>query len=327
MNRLWLLLGASARRVLSGVILLIGASFLIYATVRAAPGDAIDAISPPGTPPEMKAKLAAEFGLDQNIVVGYGSWLSRAAGGDFGQSLVFETGAEVMDVVLPAFGRTFSLSILALLACLLVALLWAAVAGQPGLWGRGITSVLYVFTAAPSFIAAFFFAQITNYYIFTYRIQQNLDPPDWYPLFWESEGKSIMPYVFAGVVLMVADGMLMDTFNAVRAELLNIKESQFIAAVRAKGAGTFKHIARNLVVPLISAYAARLPLILGGAVIVERIFALNGAGYVLFEAAKYRDFPVVVAVSVCFTATVIFINVLADVVKAAVDPREAAHGG
>ena len=58
MRRLWLLLGASGRRLLSGLILLVGASFLIYATVRAAPGDAIDAISPPGTPPEIKAKLA-----------------------------------------------------------------------------------------------------------------------------------------------------------------------------------------------------------------------------------------------------------------------------
>lgn len=327
MRRLWLLLGASGRRLLSGLILLVGASFLIYATVRAAPGDAIDAISPPGTPPEIKAKLAAEFGLDQNIVSGYGTWLVRSTSGDFGQSLVFETGAEVMDVVVPAFTRTLALSVLAMLACLIVALLWSAVAGQPGPIGRGITSILYVVTAAPSFIAAFFFAQITNYLVFTYRIQQNMDPPDWYPLFWETEGRSLMPYVFAGAVLMVADGMLMDTFNAVRAELLSLRQSQFIAAVRAKGAGTFKHIARNLIVPLISAYAARLPLILSGAVIVERIFALNGAGYVLFEAAKYRDFPVVVGVSVCFTATIILVNVLADVVRAVVDPREAAHGG
>ncbi|MFN3202139.1 MAG: ABC transporter permease [Bradymonadia bacterium] len=327
MNRFWRLMGASSRRLLSGVLLLVGASFVIYATVRAAPGDAIDAISPPGTDPEIKAKLAAEFGLDRDIVSGYGHWLLRSTSGDFGQSLVFETGAEVLDVVLPAFGRTLLLSVLALLACLTVALVWAIIAGQPGPIGRGITSLLYVITAAPSFIAAFFFAQITNYLVFTHRIQEGFDPPAWYPLFWETEGKSLMPYVFAGGVLMVADGMLMDTFNAVRAELLRLQGSQFIAAVRAKGAGTVRHIARNLIVPLVSAYAARLPLILSGAVIVERIFALNGAGYVLFESAKFRDFPVVVAVSVCFTVTIIVVNVIADLVRAAVDPREAAHGG
>ncbi|MCA9560082.1 MAG: ABC transporter permease subunit, partial [Myxococcales bacterium] len=79
--------------------------------------------------------------------------------------------------------------------------------------------------------------------------------------------------------------------------------------------------------PLVSGYAARLPIVLGGVVIVEYIFTLDGAGYLLLEAARERDFPIVVGLSVLFTATIIVVNLLADIVRALVDPREVARGG
>jgi peptide/nickel transport system permease protein len=82
-----------------------------------------------------------------------------------------------------------------------------------------------------------------------------------------------------------------------------------------------------MLVPIVAGYSARLPVVLGGVVIVEYVFTLEGAGYLLLEAAKVRDFPVVVGLSVLFTAVIIAVTVIADLVRSIVDPREVSHGG
>ncbi len=325
MRRALLLLLAAARRTAGGLLLLVGASFVIYITIRSAPGDAIDAISPMGTPPEMKARLMADFGLDRGPVTGYLTWLAHSVMGDFGESLVFAPGETVMEVALPAFERTLALAALALLACLGLALLGSLALGAHRPRQQAITGPLYFFTAAPSFVVAVLFAQATNYLIFTFVDQGGYETPLWYPIPIYSD--SAMPYLFAGMVLVAGDGLFMDFLNAVRADLQSLRDAQFIAAIRAKGAGTGSHIARNMIVPLVSGYAARLPIVLGGVVIVEYIFTLDGAGYLLLEAARLRDFPIVVGLSVLFTAAIIVVNLVADIVRAVVDPREVARGG
>ncbi len=316
---------AALRRAAGGLLLLVGATFVIYITIRSAPGDAIDAISPMGTPPDVKARLMEEFGLDRDPFTGYIAWLMRSLFGDFGESLVFSPGAPVMEVVLPAFGRTLLLSASALVACLILAILAALLLGEPSRRQQLLTGPLYVATAAPSFVVAVVFVQFVNWGIKAFLVEGGYVPPSWYPL--EMYTESLVPYVFAGLTLIAGDGLFMDFFNSVRADLNALRNAQFIAAVKAKGARTLGHIARNMVMPLLSGYAARLPIVLGGVVIVEYVFTLDGGGYVLLEAARERDFPVVVGLSVLFTATIIAVNLLTDIIRALVDPREVAHGG
>ncbi len=325
MSRAAGLMLAVSKRAASSLLLLLGASFVIYVTIRSAPGDAIDAITPMGTSPETKAQLMTEFGLDRDPITGYLAWVSRSAQGDFGESLVFAPGEMVMDLALPAFGRTLTLSGLALLACLLCALLAALIMREPRTRQQLFTGPLYVLTSAPSFVIAVVFAQAINVFVHKYVELAGYETPMWYPVPIYTE--SIVPYFFAGLALVAGDGLFMDLFNSIRAELLMLRRSQFITAVRAKGASVVGHIARNMVVPLFSNYAARLPIVLGGVVIVEYIFTLDGAGYLLLEASRERDFPIVVGISVLFTATVIAGTLLADLARALVDPREVSHGG
>lgn len=324
MNRATLLARTVARRLAGGVLLLVGASFLIYITIRSAPGDAIDAISPLGTPPEVKAQLMSEFGLDRDPVTGYVAWLGHSAVGDFGDSLVVAPGDTVMAVAWPAFERTLVLSVLSLGACMLLALLGAMLLGGRGPRQQVFTGPLYVLTAAPSFVVAVVFSQGMNEFVHRYVELGGFETPPWYPIPIFTD--SLMPYVFAGFALVAGDGLFMDFMNSIRSDLESLRGAQFIAAIKAKGARTGGHIARNMVVPLASGFAARLPLVLGGVVIVEYIFTLEGAGYLLLEASRERDFPIVVGLSVLFTATVIATNLIADAVRAFVDPREGAHG-
>jgi peptide/nickel transport system permease protein len=324
-NRALLLGLATSKRLAGGLGLLIGASFLIYATIRLAPGDAVDAITPMGTPDDVRAQIAAEFGLDRNTIAGYLTWLKRSITGDFGNSLVFLPGATVMEAVWEPFLRTLMLSCGALLGCLFLALGGALLLGEPSGRQQIVTGPLYALTSAPSFVVAVVFAQIANWFIFTYLVKQGYQAPPWFPIPISSD--SNMPYLFAALALVAGDGLFMDYLNAVRAELLALRRSQFITAVKAKGARTARHIVRNMLVPIFSSYAARLPIVLGGVVIVEYIFTLEGAGYVLLEAARARDFPIVVGICVLFTATIIAVSLLADLVRALVDPREVARGG
>ncbi|MEZ4473895.1 MAG: hypothetical protein R3F60_24520 [bacterium] len=172
---------AALRRLAGSAGLLIGASFIIYMTVRLAPGDAVDAISPMGTPPEVKAQLAAEFGLDRDPVTGYMAWLSRSAVGDFGESLVFSPGESVMAVALPAFRRTVLLSGLTLLAALVLGLGLAILLGEPGPRQQVLTAPAYVLTAAPSFVVAVLFAQGMNWLIHAYVEAAGYETPPWFP--------------------------------------------------------------------------------------------------------------------------------------------------
>lgn len=316
---------AAIKRLAGSLGLLIGASFLIYATIRLAPGDAVDAITPMGTPEDIRAQLAAEFGLDRDTITGYFAWLSRSITGDFGESIVFLPGATVMEAIWEPFLRTLALACVALFACLLLALLAALMMGEPSGRQQAVTGPLYVLTSAPSFVVAVVFAQVMNTLIFAYVVKAGYKAPPWFPIPISSD--SLMPYVFAGFALIAGDGLFMDYFNALRAELLALRRSQFITAIKAKGAGTARHIARNMLVPIFSSYAARLPIVLGGVVIVEYIFTIEGAGYVLLEAARARDFPIVVGICVLFTATIIVFGLLADLVRSLADPREVAREG
>jgi len=306
-------------------LLLIGATFLIYMTIRSAPGDAIDAICPLGTPDSVKQALAVEFGLDRDPFTGYLAWLARSFVGDFGDSLAFD-GQTVMAVSLPAYGRTLLLCVCTLLCCLILALIGAIFFGEPTRRQSVVTAPLYVLTSAPSYVVAVCLMMGLNAFVKAFVQEAGYVTPPWYPIPLYAES-SIMPSVFAAIALMAGDGLFMDFFNAVRAELSALRNAQFIAAIRSKGAKIRGHIARNMVVPLISGYAARLPIVLGGAVIVEYVFTLDGGGYLLLEAAKARDFPLVVGISVLFTVTIIVVNIIADVVQAILDPREVSRGG
>jgi len=324
LNRLVGFAGVVSKRVASAMALLVGASSIIYLTVRMAPGNAVDAITPMGTPEDIKQQLAVDFGLNEGPIIGYFSWLSRAIQGDLGDSLVVAMGSRVVDEALPAYWITLRLSAVALLACLFIAFLAALATSHHQRRSGLIAAPIYFVTTIPSFIMAVFLIHGINSFV-----RYNVSPDviftlDWYALGQPSD--SIVPTLIGGLALVLSDGLFVDYLNALRAELIKLKTSQFIMSVRSRGASIWPHIIRNLWVPLVAGYAARLPLVLSSVVIVEKIFGIEGAGFLLIEAAKVRDLPMVVGVSLLFTMTIIAVDLLASIVRIVTDPREVARG-
>jgi peptide/nickel transport system permease protein len=316
----WVTLKASR-----GFALLVGSSFIIYVTLRSAPGDVAELILGLNGTEEMKAALRQDFGLDSGPIWGYLKWAWRALQGDLGSSISFMPGEPVATIAAPAFLVTLTIACTSLILSLCLAFLLTALLGAPRSKEALLLGPLRLLNAAPSFLISICLMKVINDFILWQLSGGGQIAPSWYPLPVGSE-PSLAPFGFAILAISLGDGLFTDTFNAVRAELTRLNQSLFINAVRARGAHTWPHLLKNMIIPTLSIFTARLPLVLGAVVIVEYIFTLEGSGYVLLQAAQSRDVPVVVGVSILFIVAVIVMNLILDLVKSLVDPREIAKG-
>ena len=320
----WIFWGGS--KLVRSALLLIGASFIIYATLRLAPGDVVDLILGLGNTAEDKMALRKEFGLDLNFVSGYLRWAARAVTGDLGQSIKVEVGADVLEIAAPAFLITLMIASTSLISLILISYLLASLMGPAQTRSTFLLGPFKLLNAAPSFVIAVCMIKLVNELVLWWSGGGYLNP-SWYPLpQYVKLSDSLVPFLFAVLAISLGDGLFTDLFNTLRSELQMVQRSLFINAVRAKGGYPRSHLVKNLIVPTLSVFTARLPLVLSAVVIVEYIFTLDGSGYLLLQAAKNRDVPVVVGVSLFFIFSVIAMNLILDIVKAIVDPREVARG-
>jgi peptide/nickel transport system permease protein len=264
--------------------------------------------------------------LDERPIQAFYVWLSKVFVGDFGQSQVISQGSPVMSIAAPAFLRTLLLAAGALLTCMLLASAYVVLrsGGRPSGRFAGLGAIM---GAAPSFVVGLFVMLVVNQVVYYYWNPEIYVPPRWWPVPKIFEGEFVFaPTLFAGLSILLGDGLMADYANGFRADYGRVRSAPFIAAIRSKGASVTRHVVRNMIVPTVDAFAGRLPLVLGSVIIVENMFGLSGGGWYLLEAAKERDVPLVVGLSVLFTGTGILTNLLADVMKTAIDPREADHG-
>lgn len=316
------------KRTLRSFALLVGASFLIYATLRTAPGNMVDLVLGINGTEESRALLRAEFGLDQGIIMGYVEWGLRALTGDLGRSITYSPGDYVAEVAFGAFLVTLALSVLSLIVSVTLAFSLAIALGRPQAKHNLLLTPLSYLNAAPSFVVAIVLTSCINALIYMQLEGGGRMGPIWYPIpTYKAISETLAPFSFAMISISLGDGLFIDLFNVLRAELRAVGGAQFMNAVRAKGAPVLPHMVKNLIVPTLSIFTARLPIVLSAVVVVEYIFTLDGSGYLLLEAARMRDVPLVVGVSLFFIAAVIFMNLILDLVKAAVDPREVTRVG
>lgn len=264
--------------------------------------------------------------LDERPIQAFYEWLSKVFVGDFGQSQVISQGSPVMSIAAPAFFRTLLLAAGALLTCMFLASTFVVFRSGTRRTGRfsGLASIM---GAAPSFVVGLFVMLVVNQVVYYYWNPEIYVPPRWWPLPKIFEGEFVFaPTLFAGLSILLGDGLMADYANGFRSDYGRVRSAPFIAAIRSKGASVTRHVVRNMIVPTVDAFAGRLPLVLGSVIIVENMFGLSGGGWYLLEAAKERDVPLVVGLSVLFTGTGILSNLLADVMKTVIDPREADHG-
>jgi peptide/nickel transport system permease protein len=258
--------------------------------------------------------LRRQYGLDQPIIVQYGQWLGRALTGDLGTSFYFnEPVATLFAARLPV---TMLLSLMAIGLALAVSLPLGIVAAlnEDRLGDRLIQLFALSGQAMPVFWSSYLF-------IIFFALQLRVLPI--------SGGAS-----FAGLV-MPALTLALFTMPALlritRAGMSDALASDYVRTARAKGLRwsviVVRHALRNALVPLIGISAVQFGLLLGGSVVVETIFAIDGIGYFSWQAISQNDFPVVQATVLVVSTFYVLLTLAADLLSAWVDPQFKIGGG
>jgi peptide/nickel transport system permease protein len=304
------------RRALQAVVVLFGVSLIVFAMVQVVPGDPVRLALGTRYSPEAYEALRARSGLDRPLLEQYLSYVGGALRGDLGVS--FRTGQPVTTTLLERLPATLSLAGCSLLVALLIAV------------PLGIVSALRSGTAADhaSTVVSQIGVSVPDFWmgillILLFSGVWGILPPSGYvslledPAAWASH--MVLPAVTAGVV----SGAILTRF--IRAAVLEQMAQDHVRTARARGVSEGlvlrRHVLRNALIPVITITGVQLATLLGGVIVVEVVFAWPGLGRLTLDAVNARDYPVMQGAVLLFAVMFLLVNLLVDLLYAAVDPR------
>lgn len=287
---------------------LLGISFILFAVMSLTPGDPARIILGEYATEQDVEMLREELGLNENFLVRYAEYVGDALHGDFGES--YRTKLPVGEELMARFPTTLQLAFIAILIAVVIGIpigIISAVKQYSLIDGASLVTAL-VLTSMPSFWMGLMLMLI-------FSTKLNLLPATGLDQ-WQCY---IMPS------LTLAAGTLATLIRMMRSTMLEVVTQDYIRTARAKGATEkriiFRHALRNALLPIITVVGIDFGILLGGAVIVESVFAVPGIGSWMIAAVKMKDIPVVMA-SVLFIAFVGgAVNLLVDIVYIYIDPR------
>jgi len=295
------------RRFIIAVCVAVTVSIIGFCLLRMS-GDLAAVLAGENASPEDIAKIAASYGLDRPYYIQYLDWVTSALHGDLGRSLF--TNEPVSGLIMDRIGVTAGLAVSSLLLALLVAVpLGVLAAVKANTW---VDRSALVFSVAGQATPSFWLALLL---ILVFAVQLR-----WLPV----SGSATAAH-FVLPVITLAVSIMPSTMRITRAGMMEVLSSDYVRTARAKGLAPFKvlfkHALRNAILPVVSLAAVQLGLLLGGSVIVESIFALNGVGYLAFQSIVRVDFPVVQSILMFLACSYIILTLLSDLINAKLDPR------
>lgn len=310
------------RRLALLPLMLVLVSSLSFLLISLAPGSYADAIDNPRLTPEAREQMRARFGLDESPMRQYAHWLGALARGDLGLSFLFK--APVSEVLRRSLGPTILLMSLALLMDFLLGILIAllAIRRAGGMVDRLLSFFSLTIYSLPSFwlagLAIFFFSLRLGWLPASHMT--GIGAPMGGPGHWLDLARHlILP---AGILGLVGAA---STARYLRAQLMEIRESPYLLAARARGIPPWRllivHSLRPALGPVVTLLGLALPALVSGSVVIESIFSWPGMGRVVWQAATARDLPMVMGCVLIGAMAVILGNLLADILYALVDPR------
>ncbi len=248
------------------------------------------------------------YGFDRPLIVQYGDWLLKLLTGDLGVSMYFKT--DVAPLIFSKLSTTLLLAVYALAVALAIAVpLGVLAAIYKNSWiDRLCLAVAVVGQAMPNF----FFALIL---IMLFSISWRLLPVSGSGT-WQH---FVMPAITLGYYAAPA------FMRLIRAGMIEVLSADYIRTARAKGLPThtviFKHALRNAIVPVVALAAVQLGFLLGGSIVIETIFALDGLGYLAYQSITFKDYPVTQIIVLLLSVIYILLTLASDVANAWLDPR------
>ncbi len=305
------------QRLASMFLALLGITIIAFGLIRFIPVDPVEAyftINQIPATEEAMTSMRQEMGLDQPVWTQYFNWLSHALQLDFGTSFVSKKA--VTTELFQRFETTILLAATALIIIIVTSFvigIWSA--GKNGGWLDWFTrTTIFTIASMPSFWLAFLF-------IYTVALKWGVLPL----MGWGSFAHVILPSI------TLALGFIPYYIRLIRSSMREEMKKPHVLFARARGVKETvilrKHIFKGILPQLITSLAMTCGGLLGGAAIIENVFAISGVGHFIVEAMLARDYAVLQAFIVIIGGLYITINFIADILCAVVDPRVRLKGG
>lgn len=307
------------RRLIILIPTAIVVSFLIYLALDLTPGDAVShMISPERTAdPAKLAELRQKLGLDAPLVVRYWIWISGVLQGDFGYTMT--GGAPISSVLASRLPATLELSGAALVLSTIIGSILGTLSALKR--GSATDNILTVVGMIGVSIPEFFFGLVA---IMVFALQLQWLPvggrllPS-YSSYWDHIPNLVMPALVLSI--MMTAGVM----RYARSSMLDAMGREFIKTARSKGLPEWRvnllHGFRVALTPVIVLVGFRLPMLIGGSMIVEQVFQWPGLGNLFVTSVSNKDLPVVMTVALLSVMVVLVVSLLIDVLTAVIDPR------
>lgn len=309
------------RRLLASLITLFLASFFVFFAVQALPGDVAEQLLGQNATPEAVATLREQLGLNQPVWVRYADWLTSAARGDLGTSLV--SGEPVAKSIWTAFGHTLLVAIPAMVIGIAIAVLlgiWAG-ARRGTRVDNSVSVAALLIMSIPEFV-------IATVLVIVFAIAIPIFPSV------VLQGRSatvsdLIPAIWLPMVTLILT-MLAYIVRATRSSVIDGLATEYATTAELKGLPRrtvlFKHVLPTAMLPVLPVISINVAWLLGGVVVTEQVFNYPGLGKLMIDSVSTRDLPVLQAIALLSACIYVLVNLAADLMAMVFDPRQRSGG-
>jgi len=296
-------------------------SLIVFAGVRAIPGDPARVMGGTDSDEAGLADIRAKYGLDDPVPLQYLRWVRLAVGGDLGESI--RTRESVVRTVARKLPITIELAVLSLLVAVGIAIPVGVLSAirRNSIWDFLANGASLCGLSVPSFWLGIML-------ILFFSVRLGVLPASGFVPPWEDPLGNLKRMVMPAFVLGTALAAVL--MRQTRNSMIEILSADYIRTARAKGlagrAVVFRHAIRNGLIPVVTILGLQMGALMGGAVVTEQIFVVPGFGRLIVEAVFTRDYPLVQGVVLITASSYVLINLLVDVSYTILDPRIRVAG-
>ncbi|MFP4520148.1 MAG: ABC transporter permease subunit [Oceanicaulis sp.] len=300
------------RRILVAIPTILVIITVAFFMMRGAPGGPFDLERP--MPEEIRQNLLAAYGMDQPVWRQYLEYLGGLLRGDLGPSLKFRD-KDVADIIAEGFPVSATVGLLAMSLAVVIGTVFGSIAAlrQNTSADYSVVAFATVGIVIPPFVVGPILALVIGIYL-GWLPSGGLDPR-----YGMTPDRMILPVITLALPQIAIISRLM------RASMIEVIRSNYIRTARAKGlsgpAVIFKHALRSAILPLVSYLGPASAALLTGSIVIEQVFSLPGIGRQFVFAALQRDYTVVMGVVILYASLIIILNLVADLLYAALNPK------
>ncbi|WP_113407522.1 ABC transporter permease [Hyphomicrobiales bacterium] len=300
-------------RPLQFLPVLFGISVITFVLVRLIPGDPARNILGTRATPAALASIRAQYGLDQPMWLQYFYFIKNLGNGEMGKSILYKI--DVLPLISTRIEPTIALVVSSVILSILIAVPMSAIAARNV--GRAPDHIVRVVSTFGIGFPPFWLGLML---IILFSVQLGMLPVSGYG---STIGEKIAHLILPALTVALSLSTVLT--RSLRAAMIESLKSDVATAARARGMPEgivfWRHVVPNSLVPTINLLAVNIGWLIGGAVVVESVFALPGMGQLLVRAIFSRDYMVVQGVAMVFACATVLVNFFADIVTVAVDPR------